>query len=149
MAANEGAPRGRATKEIRFSDTDAGASLPAIPADVKPPAAGAERATLLEWAKQAGHVPPPVPRGGYTRRGDRFKGFDVRILLVHLRAHATPARPFYENALYTRDEYDALVKEAQGVPCGSASPLRDRVESLEAHNGGFRPRESGGVKEAS
>ena len=138
MAGNEGAPVGSRKKEIRFGDGDAGASLPQLPADISPPKG--EKATLVEWAKQAGHVPPPIPRGGYARRGDRFKGFDVRILLVHMKAHATPDKPFYENALYTREEYDALVKEAQGVACGSASPMRDQVEALEAHAGGFRER---------
>ncbi len=140
--ANETKPAaGRVTKEIRFSDTDAGASLPAVPADVKPPTAGAERATLLEWAAQAGHIAPAIPKGGYTHRGDRFRGFDVRILIVHLKAHATPERPYVNGQLFTREEYDALVAEARGVTCGNASAMRDRVESMVPHRGGFVTRE--------
>lgn len=140
--ADEKSGAARRLKEIRFSDTDAGASLPVVkdPGEVAAPTSDDERKQLLEWAKLAGHIAPEIPKGGYKHRGDRFRGFDVRILLVHLKAHASKERPFYPNQTYTRAEYDALVKEAQSVPCGSSSPMRDLVESLEAHAGGFRPR---------
>ena len=138
MGSNEGAPRGSQKREIRFSDADAGASLPSVPRDVAPPVG--ELATIHQWAAQAGHVAPPVPGGGYRHRGDRFRGFDYRILIVHMKAHATAERPYVEGQMMTRAQYDALVAEAQGVTCGTASPMRELVESMEAHAGGFRPR---------
>jgi hypothetical protein len=140
MGSKEGSAGGaRTTREIRFSDTDAGASLPVVPATVAPPTG--ERATMLQWAAQAGHIAPPVPKGGFRHRGERHRGFDVRILIVHLRAHATPERPYVEGQLMTRAEYDALVAEAQGVACGNASPARAAVESMVAWKGDFITRE--------
>lgn len=137
MGSETGARRGSTTKEIRFSDKDAGASLPPIPADARPPVAGATKATLPQWAAQAGHIPPPIPRGGYRHRGERFKGFDVRILIAHLRAHGR----YVEGVEMTREEYDALVLEARSVSCGSSSAMRDRVEALVPHKGGFVTKE--------
>jgi hypothetical protein len=137
----ETAPKLGALPEMHFSDKDAGSRLPTIPEGVKPPAASVDKATIDEWAAQAGHLPPRHPPGGYRHRGERPKGFDVRILHVHLRAHATKERPYYVNALYTREEYDALVKEARGVSLGNASEMRDRVESVVAYRGGFITRE--------
>jgi hypothetical protein len=148
MSKTESTGRGR-MREIRFSDTDAGSMLPVVkdPGEVKAPESADEKKTLVEWAKLAGHIAPAIPKGGYAHRGDRFRGigraggFDVRILLVHMKAHATKERPFYENALYTRAQYDALVNEARNVACGSASPMRERVEAVVAHKGGFISKE--------
>lgn len=138
MSKPESTGRGR-MREIRFSDTDAGAMLPKVsdPGEVAPASADDEVRPMLEWAKLAGHIAPPIPKGGYAHRGDRFRGFDVRILIVHLKAHGR----YVEGKTMTRAEYDALVAEARGVTCGNASPMRERVESVVAHRGGFISKE--------
>lgn len=128
--------------EIHFSDLDAGASLPKTPApaleQIVPPEAPTDKRTIPEWARLEGHVDPGPPPGGYQFRGQRFKGFDWRVLEVRLRAQ----KRWIVGQLFTRDEYLKLVDEARSVPMSSGSGLRAQVEAMEPHKGGFRRRQA-------
>lgn len=101
----------RGAAEVQTIDVTPRDEPPPIPPPNPDPPKPGEKRQVIEWAVDAGHVPPKATDLAF--RGEIHTGPHYRVVIVHAQSHKLPC--FAVNAMVTKDEYEAGVRAAYSI----------------------------------